>query len=879
MKTDDIRIKFLDFFGNKGHKIFPSDSLVPKDDPTVLFTSAGMNQFKPYFLGIRKDVKRACSCQKCLRTDDLEKVGKTPAHHTFFEMLGNFSFGDYFKEEAIIWAWEFVTAVLKISPEKIWISVYKDDKEAYEVWKEKVKFPEGRIVLLGEDKNFWPANALTQGPDGPCGPCSEIFYDWGEEFGCGRKDCSPACDCGRFVEVWNLVFTQYNRREKQGKPVLEPLPSKNIDTGMGLERMASVMQGVITNFEIDIFQPIVDEIYALCKNKTDKDRFHINAIADHVRAVTFAIGDGVYPSNEERGYVIRKIIRKASWHGYKLGIHEEFLYKIVPIVVEVMKTAYPELENKRENIAQIIKAEEERFHNTLDTGLEKIEGIIAEISSRKEKVIPGDKVFQLYDTYGFPYELTKEIAEERGIKVDEEGFKELLTYQKKRSQEKSHLKQEIFNASQIILNLSETEFIGYEQLELEEEVVEILDENLSTTVESLNKDQRGVLVFKRTPFYGESGGQVGDRGLIYNSDFKGEVYDTKLNEDRILHYIQVIKGTVKKGDRVKLEVDKEKRLDTARNHTATHLLHYALRKVLGEHVEQAGSYVWWEGFRFDFTHFRPVSEQELKWIEELVNLCVINNDPVKIRIIPFQQAKKENVLALFTEKYKDIVRVVEIGDYSKELCGGTHLKFTGEIGLFKIVSESAVASGIRRITAVTGRWAYNYIREEEEVLEELVAMLKTDRKKAGKQLRNILVKMKDLETELTKCKLQQLDSVADELLQNAEQIKGIKYIWKRIDDDPKILGHIVDKIREKGKNNTAVVLFTVRDDKLNLLLGLTSDLVEKGVDGREIIKKISTLIKGGGGGRKDFIQAGGRDYSRIQEVKEVIKQEIISKLR
>ncbi|RKY36895.1 MAG: alanine--tRNA ligase, partial [Candidatus Omnitrophota bacterium] len=361
MKTDDVRTKFLDFFRSKAHKVFPSDSLVPKDDPTVLFTSAGMNQFKPYFLGMRKDVSRACSCQKCLRTDDLEKVGKTPAHHTFFEMLGNFSFGDYFKQEAIIWAWEFVTEVLKIPPEKIWVSVYKDDKEAYEVWKDKVKFPEDRIVLLGEDKNFWPANALTQGPDGPCGPCSEIFYDWGEGFGCGKKDCSPACDCGRFVEVWNLVFTQYNRREKQGKPVLEPLPSKNIDTGMGLERIASVMQGVMTNFEIDIFRPIVNEIHALCKNKTDKDRFHINAIADHVRAITFAIGDGVYPSNEDRGYVVRKIIRKASWHGYKLGIRDEFLYRIVPVVVNVMKSAYPELEKKRENIAQIIKAEEERF--------------------------------------------------------------------------------------------------------------------------------------------------------------------------------------------------------------------------------------------------------------------------------------------------------------------------------------------------------------------------------------------------------------------------------------------------------------------------------------------------------------------------------------
>ena len=879
MKTDDVRAKFLDFFRSKAHKVFPSDSLVPKDDPTVLFTSAGMNQFKPYFLGMRKDVSRACSCQKCLRTDDLEKVGKTPAHHTFFEMLGNFSFGDYFKQEAIVWAWEFVTEVLKIPPEKIWVSVYKDDKEAYEVWKDKVKFPEDRIVLLGEDKNFWPANALTQGPDGPCGPCSEIFYDWGEGFGCGKKDCSPACDCGRFVEVWNLVFTQYNRREKQGKPVLEPLPSKNIDTGMGLERIASVMQGVMTNFEIDIFRPIVNEIHALCKNRTNKDRFHINAIADHVRAITFAIGDGVYPSNEDRGYVIRKIIRKASWHGYKLGIKEEFLYRIVPVVVNVMKSAYPELEKKRENIAQIIKAEEERFLNTLETGILKIESAIHEVKSQNKKLIPGDKVFQLYDTYGFPYELTKEIAEEKGIVVDEQGFKTCLDKQRQRSKEMSHLKQEIFSAHKIILNLPQTEFIGYERLESEEEVVEILDEKLSTTIESLGKDQRGVVVFKKTPFYGESGGQVGDRGLIYNSDFKGEVYDTKLNEDRILHYIQVIKGTVKKGDRVKLEVDKEKRLDTARNHTATHLLHYALRKVLGEHVEQAGSYVWWEGFRFDFTHFKAVSEQELKWIEELVNLCVINNDPVKVRVIPFEQAKKEGVLALFTEKYKEIVRVIEIGDYSKELCGGTHLKSTGQIGLFKINSESAVASGIRRIEAVTGRVAYNYIREQEEILQELLVTLKTDKSRVNEQLKNLLAKVKDMESQLMKYKLQELDSQAEKLLKEAQEVKGVKYLFREMNDDPKFLGLLVDKLKEKGKRQTAVVLFTIRDNRVNLLLGFTPDLVDKGIDARQIVKKISPLIKGGGGGRKDFVQAGGKDYSRIQEVTDIIKQEIISNLK
>ncbi|RKY37666.1 MAG: alanine--tRNA ligase, partial [Candidatus Omnitrophota bacterium] len=492
---------------------------------------------------------------------------------------------------------------------------------------------------------------------------------------------------------------------------------------------------------------------------------------------------------------------------------------------------------------------------------------------------PGDKVFQLYDTYGFPYELTKEIAEEKGIVVDEQGFKTCLDKQRQRSKEMSHLKQEIFSAHKIILNLPQTEFIGYERLESEEEVVEILDENLSTTIESLDKDQRGVVVFKKTPFYGESGGQVGDRGLIYNSDFKGEVYDTKLNEDRILHYIQVIKGTVKKGDRVKLEVDKEKRLDTARNHTATHLLHYALRKVLGEHVEQAGSYVWWEGFRFDFTHFKAVSEQELKWIEELVNLCVINNDPVKVRVIPFEQAKKEGVLALFTEKYKEIVRVIEIGDYSKELCGGTHLKSTGQIGLFKINSESAVASGIRRIEAVTGRVAYNYIREQEEILQELLVTLKTDKSRVNEQLKNLLAKVKDMESQLMKYKLQELDSQAEKLLKEAQEVKGVKYLFREMNDDPKFLGLLVDKLKEKGKRQTAVVLFTIRDNRVNLLLGFTPDLVDKGIDARQIVKKISPLIKGGGGGRKDFVQAGGKDYSRIQEVTDIIKQEIISNLK
>jgi alanyl-tRNA synthetase len=878
MKTDEIRAKFLDFFASKGHKVFPSDSLVPKDDPTVLFTSAGMNQFKPYFLGLRKDITRACSCQKCLRTDDLEKVGKTPAHHTFFEMLGNFSFGDYFKKEAITWAWEFVTRVLKIPAQKIWVSVYKDDKEAYEVWEKVVRFPSEKIVLLGEDKNFWPANALTQGPDGPCGPCSEIFYDWGEDFGCKKPDCSPACDCGRFVEVWNLVFTQYNRTEKDGRPVLEPLPSKNIDTGMGLERVASVLQNVRTNFEIDIFKPIIKEILALCKEK-NPDRYHLNAIADHIRAASFAVGDGVYPSNEDRGYVIRKIIRKASWHGYKLGIREEFLYKLVPVVAGVMKSAYPELEKKRENIAQIIKAEEERFLNTLETGLEKIENLIQEVKARGENVIPGEKVFQLYDTFGFPYELTEEIAHQKGLELDHAGFEESLKKQRERSKEKSQLKQEIFTPNEVILTLPETEFIGYEKLTCEEEVLEILDEDLNKSLEGIKKGDSAVLVFKTTPFYGESGGQVGDQGIIYNSGFKGFVKDTKVNEGRILHFIEVQEGSLKKQDKVKLEVDKDKRMDTARNHTATHLLHYALRKVLGEHVEQSGSYVSWDGFRFDFTHFKALTPQELNWVEELVNLCVINNDPVNIKVMPFEEAKKEGVLALFTEKYKEIVRVIEIGDYSKELCGGTHVNSTGQIGLFKIVSESAVASGIRRIEAVTGRKAYSYIKEEEEILEELLMVLKTDKSRATEQLRNLIAKMKEMESQLMKYRLQELDSLAEKLLQESEEIEGVKYLSRKIDDDPKLLGVLVDKLREKGKKQTAVLLFTVKDEKLNLLLGFTPDLVDKGLDARQIIKKISPLIKGGGGGRKDFVQAGGRDYSRIEEVIKTVREEIISNLK
>ncbi len=874
MKTDDIRSKFLEFFKDKNHKVFSSDTLSPSGDKSVLFTSAGMNQFKPYFLGVKDDVKRATSSQKCLRTDDLEKVGKTSAHHTFFEMLGNFSFGDYFKEDAISWAWEFITEVIKIPEERLWVSVYKEDEESFNIWVNKINFPIKKIVRLNADKNFWPANAIKDGPNGPCGPCSEIFYDLGKDYGCSKKNCNPDCDCGRFVEIWNLVFTQFNRKDGDGDGLLEPLPTKNIDTGMGLERVASVLQGVDTNFKIDIFQPIVREIESQIKTTKVNFKSDIYAIADHIRAVAFAISEGVLPSNEERGYVIRKIIRKAVWHGYRLGIKDLFLYKFIAMVSSAMKTAYPELEERREYISLIVKSEEERFQNTIDSGLIKLNGLMAELKKVQKKVISGEDVFKFYDTFGFPYELTSKVAQENGFEIDIDGFNKALNEQKRRSQASSQIKEEIFSKDKELLkNVPATDFVGYKEISCESKVIAVLNTDLDKSLPNLKSGQ-GVIIVSSTPFYGKGGGQVADKGEVSSEDFLADVFDVRNIDDRVLHFVEIVKGTVKSKDKVKLTVDKEERLSTARNHTATHLLQSALKEVLGDHIKQAGSYVDSKKLRFDFNHFKALSLGEIEEIENRVNGYILANLKVDIKLLSYKQAKRDGAIALFSEKYGDKVRVIDILGVSKELCGGTHVDYTGDIGLFTIISETSSSGGVRRIEAITAKEARVYYKEVERQLREILGLLSTTQSKAVDEVK-LLVDMVHLSEKENKNKNKSnINNEAKKFISEAKKIKEVLFIVNNVDKDIDYMSQLSDQIKSESKNNTVIMLYSFIDKKIKVIISVTKDLTNKGFDARDMFAKIATIIDGGGGGRAEFVKAGGKDISRLEAAISLIREYI-----
>jgi alanyl-tRNA synthetase len=866
MNTDDLRKTFLDFFASKGHKIFPSDSLVPQDDPTVLFTAAGMNQFKPQFLGRISDFRRAASCQKCLRTDDLDKVGKTPGHHTFFEMLGNFSFGDYFKEEAIALAWELVTDILKIFPEKLWVSVYEDDEEAYAIWSNKIKMPKGKILRLGQKENFWPSNVVSNGPNGPCGPCSEIFFDQGRNVGCKRAECSPLCDCGRFVEVWNLVFTQFERRQdSNGKAYLQPLPQKNIDTGMGLERMAAVLQGVLTNFEIDIFKPIVEEISRQPQTANRKPLTATYAIADHIRAVVFAIADGVLPSNEERGYVVRKLIRKAAWHGRSGGLEDKFLYKIVPIVTKVMQVSYPELNQRRENISQIVLVEEERFQNTLEDGLNILNNLIGGLKENKIKQINGEEAFKLYDTFGFPLELTEMIAREKGFNVDKVGFMVKMDEQRRKSKEKSQIAQEIFVIKdKLKINVS-SKFVGYDKLENQTKI-RLINKN-EQIVEEANTNEQVEIILEETPFYPEGGGQVGDSGIIEameGEDKRVEINDVKKIESFIIHKGKVVKGRIKTGDNVLAKVDKERRLDIARNHTATHLLQSALREVLGTHVEQSGSWVGAEGLRFDFTHFKAITEEQLERIEELVNVYIRNDDRLNSEITDIASARKKGALAFFGEKYEEKVRLVSIGGYSKELCAGTHLKSTGEIGVFLILTESSIAQGVRRIEALTGRAAYKKIRQMHSLIKDITRDYKISEEKIPDFIRDLSKKVRALEKEINIRKLEDFKkNEAQALIQTAFSLEGIRIISKRIDEPVEILREYMDILKEKADKSTVIVCPTATAYAVTVLISMTKDLKDT-FDASLSAEEIKKITGGSGGGSRNLAQVGLKDVDKLK---------------
>ncbi|AEH51828.1 alanine--tRNA ligase [Pseudothermotoga thermarum] len=856
MTGNEIRKQFLAFFESKGHKVLPSASLIP-DDPQLLFTVAGMVPFKPIFWGKVEPVyTRVATCQKCLRTNDIENVGRTPRHHTFFEMLGNFSFGDYFKKEAILWAWEFVTKVLKLPEEKLWVTIYKDDDEAFMIWRDLVGVPEKKIIRMGKDTNFWgPA-----GPTGPCGPCSEIHYDTGAADERGEEESTPATDDKRFLEIWNLVFTEFYQDE-EGK--LHPLPKKNIDTGAGLERVTAVVQGVSSNFETDLFAPIMSRIEEISgvKYKQDPQKdISMRVIADHSRAVSFLIADGVFPSNEERGYVLRRILRRAVRHGVLLGLEKTFLYLVNDAVIEAMKDVYPELAERRQLILEVTKAEEERFFKTIVQGSELLKEIIA----KSKDVISGEDLFRLYDTYGFPPDIVIDVAKEKGLKVDLEGFEKLMQAQRERAREArgevAYAKKTVFED---LAKTIQTKFLGYEKFECQAKVV-AMDPPVAS------EEQKAEVVFDQTVFYAEKGGQVSDTGVIVWQDGQAEVeYVYVPVEGVVSHVVTVKKGTLKPDLVCTLKIDVERRLDTMRNHTATHLLHAALRKVLGTHVRQFGSLVAPDRLRFDFTHYQALKEEELQQVENLVNEAIMNAIPVIVEEKPFKEAVAEGAIALFGEKYGEFVRVVKVPNFSEELCGGTHVSNTGNIGLFKIVSESAISAGVRRIEAVTGRKALEYLRSKEFVVKELTKILGCSEQEILQRVSQILEKQQELSKQLEQLKEKLLSMQVKALV--GEKILNIELFHTVFQNvEPNTLRNLSD-VAIGGKSNSIVALFSTDGEKVNCVIRVSSDLTSR-VKAGELAKIVAATLGGGGGGRPDMAQAGGKDLSKIAEAVKALKE-------
>ncbi|MEK6636300.1 MAG: alanine--tRNA ligase [Planctomycetota bacterium] len=867
MKTNEIRNKFLKFFEKKSHVIWPSDSLVPQNDPTLLFTGAGMNQFKDMFLGKGNlNFKKATTCQKCIRTGDIDNVGRTASHHTFFEMLGNFSFGDYFKKETIEWAWEFLVQELKISKERLSVSVYKDDQESYEIWEKHIGIPRERIYLYGEKDNFWPSNAPTHGPNGPCGPCSEIFFDQGEEIGCGRKECEPACDCDRYVEIWNLVFTQYDRKEG-GR--LEPLPHKNVDTGMGLERMTRVMQGVQTNFDIDIFRPIIksiEEISSLKYNGKLEHAVLMRRIADHTKACVFCISDGVLPSNEGRGYVERRLLRRAIRDGAQLGVNDSFLYKLVPIVSDVMQEYYPDIKQRRENIARIVKSEEEKFHETLELGTRMLEELMEAMQKNKQKILQGQEAFKLYDTYGFPLDITESILNEKGFTVDKDGFEKELNKQRLQAKSASQMTGQVFDTGPLskIKDISKgTKFLGYEKCACEGKVIAIIQGD--QLVDAAKAGSEVTVILDQTPFYGESGGQIGDTGMLESNGNQVQITDTKKNNDFILHSGKVVKGELKKDAMINAKVDIQRRHSIRKNHSATHILHYALRRVIGQHAEQAGSLVTPDRLRFDFHHFSSLTNEEITRIEDLVNERILENMPILAKDSTIQEARSAGAIALFGEKYGDRVRVVSIGDFSKELCGGTHVNSSGEIGLLRIVGESSIAAGVRRIEAITGVEALNRSREKEQIIREMCDILNTSENKMITKTQEVLHELKNLQKEVHKLKQKDLGDKAGSFIENAREVSGVKIITKKLENaSVEDLRKTVDLLMKSG-GEMAIVLGTTQNERATIIVALSPHVVKRGLHAGNISKEVAKIIGGGGGGRPDMAQAGGQLVDKLDE--------------
>lgn len=867
---NDLREKYLSFFESKGHLRLPSFSLVPSGDKSLLLINSGMAPMKKYFTGeVTPPRKRVTTCQKCIRTPDIECVGKTARHGTFFEMLGNFSFGDYFKKEATAWAWEFCTKVLEMPVDKLYVTIYENDDEAFEIWTKQNGVDPSHIVRLGKDDNFWEHGS------GPCGPCSEIYFDRGEKYGCGSPDCGPGCECDRYTEFWNNVFTQF---DNDGNGNYTPLDHPNIDTGMGLERLACIMQGVDNIFEVDTVQNIMKEISKIAGVKYHEDEkkdVSLRVITDHVRSSTFMIGDGVIPSNNGRGYVLRRLIRRACRHGRLLGVNEPFIYKVCKTVIEENKTAYPELADKEELITKVILAEEESFGKTIDAGLALLDEYITNMEG---KVFSGEDAFKLNDTYGFPLDLTKDILEEKGITVDEDKFNALLANQKATARAaRKDAGADAWKGESVKIDAEKTEFVGYTDFECDAKVLTIINAD-GELVDMLGADEKGTLVLDKTPFYAQSGGQVGDSGVIKNGENNVFlVADTSKNADGIiLHGGTVSRGIISVGDSVNASLNEMRRKAIMKNHTAAHLLQAALRQVLGTHVEQAGQLVNEYEVRFDFTHFNPMTSDELAEVEMLVNMFIMSAQPVVMQEMPIEEAKKMGAMMLFGEKYGDIVRVVKAGEFSTELCGGTHVSNSGELGLFKIISESSVAAGVRRITAYTGINIIKYINQNEQMINFVASTLKTGVGEIDSRISALVNEVKEKDKEIQKLNAELTKLKSADVFSKPVDVDGLElYVAKIEGTTPDALRSMGDDIKNKGDNVVALIA-GVNGEKANLVAVCGKNAIAKGVKAGDLVREIAKLAGGGGGGRPDSAMAGAKDLSKLDSAVSAVEETVRS---
>ena len=863
--VNQLRKMFLEFFESKGHLALKSFSLVPHNDKSLLLINSGMAPLKPYFTGQEiPPRRRVTTCQKCIRTGDIENVGKTARHGTFFEMLGNFSFGDYFKEEAIQWTWEFLTEVVGLDPDRLYPSVYVDDDEAFEIWNKKIGIPAERIFKFGKEDNFWEHGS------GPCGPCSEVYYDRGEKYGCGKPDCTVGCDCDRYMEIWNDVFTQF---DNDGNGNYTELEQKNIDTGMGLERLASVVQDVDSIFDVDTIKALRDHVCRLADAEYGKEYnsdVSIRVITDHIRSVTFMISDGIMPSNEGRGYVLRRLLRRACRHGRLLGIEKGFLPELAETVIEGSKDGYPELEEKKEFILKVISKEEEQFNKTIDQGLGILSDMIGKMEAEGTKTLGGEDAFRLYDTYGFPLDLTKEILEEKEMDVDEEGFRECMEVQRKKARDArevtNYMGADVTVYESIDPNVTST-FVGYDRLSHESEVTVLTTE--TEIVDALSDGEKGTIFVQETPFYATSGGQEADTGYIRTAEGEFRVEDTvKLLGGKIGHVGVMTKGMIKTGDKVTLEVDAKKRALSARNHSATHLLQKALRTVLGTHVEQAGSSVNEDRLRFDFTHFSAMTPEELKKVEDIVNEKIAAALPVIVKNMPIEEAKKTGAQALFGEKYGDIVRVVNMGDFSIEFCGGTHVQNTSEIAAFKILSETGVAAGVRRIEALTSEGLMRYYDELEEKLKNAAHLLKATPDNLADKITHLMSENKALHSEVESLKSRMAQDAVGDVMDQVKEVKGVKLLAAEVDGvDMNGLRDLGDQLKEK-LGDGVVVLASANEGKVSLMATATEGAMKKGAHAGNLVKGIAGCVGGGGGGRPNMAQAGGKNPAGIKDALE-----------